>query len=87
MTGAHHHNRSRRLSLRTKLAFSAGSLEEATVTAASIATMLFYNQILGLSASLCGVVFLVASIVDGISDPLVGAYSDRIRSRWGRDIH
>lgn len=84
MTGAHHHNRSRRLSLRTKLAFSAGSLEEATVTAASIATMLFYNQILGLSASLCGVVFLVASIVDGISDPLVGAYSDRIRSRWGR---
>ena len=46
--------------------------------------MLFYNQILGLSASLCGVVFLVASIVDGISDPLVGAYSDRIRSRWGR---
>ncbi len=59
-------DRSRRLPLRTKLAFSAGALEEAMVGAASMATMLFYNQVLGLSASLCGVVFLIASIVDGI---------------------
>ena len=78
--------RSRRLSRRTKLAFSAGSLEEAVVGAASFATMLFYNQVLGLSASLCGIVFLVASVVDGISDPLVGAFSDQFRSRWGRPI-
>ena len=77
-------DRHRRLSRRTKLAFSAGSLEEAMVGAAGVATMLFYNQVLGLSASLCGVVFLVASIVDGISDPIVGAFSDRLRSRWGR---
>lgn len=56
-------DRSRRLPLRTKLAFSAGSLEEAVVGAAGIATMLYYNQVLGLSASLCGVVFLIASVV------------------------
>ena len=54
------------------------------VGAASMATMLFYNQVLGLSASLSGVVFLIASIVDGISDPIVGAYSDQFKSRWGR---
>ena len=54
------------------------------VGAASIATMLFYNQVLGLSATLCGVVFLIASVVDGISDPLVGAFSDQFKSRWGR---
>ena len=77
-------DRSRRLPLRTKLAFSSGSLEEAVVGAASFATMLFYNQVLGLSASLCGVVFLIASVVDGISDPIVGAFSDQFRSRWGR---
>lgn len=52
--------------------------------AAGIATMLYYNQVLGLSAILCGVVFLIASIIDGISDPLVGAFSDQFRSRWGR---
>ena len=76
--------RSRQLPRRTKLAFPAGSLEEAVVGAAGIATMLFYNQVLGLSASLCGVVFLIASVVDGISDPIVGAFSDQFKSRWGR---
>lgn len=45
--------------------------------------MLFYNQVLGLSASLCGIVFLIASIVDGISDPLIGAYSDQLKAVGG----
>ncbi len=76
--------RERKIPTSTKLAFSAGSLEEAIVGAAGIATMLFYNQVLGLSASLCGVVFLIASVVDGISDPIVGAFSDQFKSRWGR---
>jgi|TARA_B110000259_G_scaffold188451_1_gene247605 GPH family glycoside/pentoside/hexuronide:cation symporter len=84
MTSSQPLERSRRLPLRTKLAFSAGSVEEAIVGAASMATMLFYNQVLGLSAGLCGVVFLIASIVDGVSDPLIGAFSDRFKSRWGR---
>ena len=76
--------RNRKVPLRTKLAFSSGALQEAAVAAAGIATMLFYNQVLGLPAYLCGVAFLIASIVDGISDPLVGAFSDHFRSRWGR---
>ena len=70
--------------LKTKIAFSSGALEEAAVSAAGVATMLFYNQVLGVSASLCGVVFLVASIVDAVSDPLIGSLSDNFRSRWGR---
>ena len=52
--------------------------------AAGIATMLFYNQGLGLSASLCGVVFLISSVVDGISDPIVGACSDQFQESLGR---
>lgn len=54
------------------------------VGAAGVATMLFYNQVLGLSAALCGAAFLVASIFDAISDPLAGALSDSVRTRWGR---
>jgi Na+/melibiose symporter-like transporter len=54
------------------------------VTAAGITTMLFYNQVLGVSPELCGIAFLVANIVDAISDPLVGTLSDRFKSRWGR---
>ena len=70
--------------LKTKLAFSAGSLEEAMLGAAGIATMVFYNQVLGVSAALCGVVFLVSSIIDAVSDPLIGSWSDNFHSRWGR---
>ena len=72
------------VSLKTKLAFSSGALEEAMIGAAGIATMVFYNQVLGVSAALCGTVFLVASIIDAVSDPLIGAWSDSLRSRWGR---
>lgn len=77
-------DRARRVPLTTKIAYAIGSLEGAVVGIASMATLLFYNQIHGVSASLCGTAFLVASIIDGISDPLVGAYSDQFRSRWGR---
>jgi Na+/melibiose symporter-like transporter len=76
--------RTQKVPLWTKIAFSTGALDEAVMGAAGVATMLFYNQVLGVSAYLCGVVFLVASIVDAVSDPLVGAISDNFRSRWGR---
>ena len=76
--------RRRKLSVKTKLLFASGSLQEAVVTAGGIVTVLFYNQVLGVSPALAGTAFLIASIVDAISDPLIGAISDRFRSRWGR---
>ena len=72
------------ISVKTKLMFSSGALEEAMVGAASAVTMVFYNQVLGVSAGLCGVVFLITSIIDAVSDPLVGSWSDNFHSRWGR---
>ena len=54
------------------------------ISAAGVATMVFYNQVLGVDPWLCGVVFFVASVVDAVSDPLVGSWSDNFRSRWGR---
>jgi glycoside/pentoside/hexuronide:cation symporter, GPH family len=76
--------RKRKLSLRTKLSFSSGSLEEAMLGAAGVATMIYYNQVLDVSAALCGTVFLIASMIDAVSDPLVGALSDSVNTRWGR---
>lgn len=77
-------DRRRRVPLRTKLAFSSGAFQEGMVVAGRITTLIFYNQVLGVSAALCGVAYLIASIVDAVSDPMVGAISDRFRSRWGR---
>ena len=76
--------RRRKLSVRTKLIFASGALQEATVTIGGIATVLYYNQVLGVSPSMVGLAFLIVSIIDGVSDPLIGALSDRAQSRWGR---
>jgi Na+/melibiose symporter-like transporter len=76
--------RKRKVPLRTKLAYSAGTLNEGVVSAAGIATLIYYNQVLGVSPSLCGIAFTIASVVDAISDPLMGAISDRVNTRWGR---
>jgi Na+/melibiose symporter-like transporter len=46
--------------------------------------MIYYNQVLEVSVSLCGLAFLIASIVDAVNDPLIGSLSDSWRSRWGR---
>lgn len=46
--------------------------------------LLYYNQILGVQATGVSLVLATALIVDAISDPLVGAYSDQLRSRLGR---
>lgn len=77
-------DRRRKVPVRTKLLFASGALQEATVTAGGIATVLFYNQVLGVAPSLVGTAFLIVSIIDAVSDPLIGTLSDRLQSRFGR---
>ena len=44
----------------------------------------FYAKEVGLSIGMVGLVFLLARLWDGISDPIVGTLSDRTNSRFGR---
>jgi Na+/melibiose symporter-like transporter len=46
--------------------------------------LIYYNQVLGLSAGKVGFALLVALIFDAVSDPLVGYWSDRTNSKIGR---
>ena len=78
--------RRRKLPVGVKLLFASGALQEASVTAGGIVTIIFYNQVLGVSPTLAGTAFLIASIVDAISDPLIGSISDRFRSVWGLSL-
>jgi Na+/melibiose symporter-like transporter len=50
----------------------------------SLFLMIYYNQVLGVSAALVGLALLIATIIDAISDPLVGHFSDNFHSKWGR---
>jgi len=46
--------------------------------------LIYYNQVLGLNALLAASAMAIALVVDAITDPLVGIWSDRVRTKWGR---
>jgi Na+/melibiose symporter-like transporter len=46
--------------------------------------LIFYNQLLGLPAQLVGLAIMIALIIDGFIDPVIGHVSDRFHSRLGR---
>ncbi|MCZ6500948.1 MAG: MFS transporter [Gammaproteobacteria bacterium] len=69
----------------TKLFWGIGQIGEGVKNSAFNSFLLFYyNQILGVSATLTAIALAVAVLFDAISDPLAGSVSDRFQSRWGR---
>lgn len=50
----------------------------------SIFLLFYYTDSVGLPAATAGVIYMIASIWDGVIDPVMGALADRTRSRWGR---
>ncbi len=43
-----------------------------------------YAKYFGVSLAALGTAMLVGRLFDAFTDPLVGAYSDSLKSRWGR---
>ena len=46
--------------------------------------LVYYNQVLGLDPARAGLALALALVVDAITDPLVGVWSDQAHTRWGR---
>lgn len=46
--------------------------------------LIFYSQVIGLDSRLVGLAITVALIFDAFVDPVIGYWSDNLRSRWGR---
>ena len=74
------------LSMGTKIAYGVADLGIALLTASIQFFLLFYyTDILGIDPGIAGTALLVGKLTwDAINDPLVGYFSDRTRSRWGR---
>tara|TARA_R110000787_G_scaffold34830_1_gene89894 strand:+ start:506 stop:1939 length:1434 start_codon:yes stop_codon:yes gene_type:complete len=73
------------ITVKTRLLYGAGGAVAAAKEAAyTMFILLFYTQVLGLSGTITGLIIAISLVWDGVSDPLVGSLSDRLRSRFGR---
>ena len=78
--------RGAKLTLPVKLSLSLGwPIENIVLLSFELFILFYYTQVLGLSGTLTGAALFVAMGVDGLSDPILGTFSDNLRrSRWGR---
>jgi GPH family glycoside/pentoside/hexuronide:cation symporter len=74
-----------RLSFATKLTYGAGYIPDVIMNNV-VATlgMAIYSVELGVSAALIGLAISLPRLWEAFTDPLVGQWSDRTRTRWGR---
>jgi Na+/melibiose symporter-like transporter len=73
------------LKVQTKLLYGLGSAAYGVKDAAfRTFLLLYYNQVVGVPADLVSAAILVALVADALSDPVVGQWSDSLRTRWGR---
>ena len=74
-----------KLAYNTKLAFGIGQIAEGIQVAAFLFFLLFYyNQVLGVPGTLCGIALALSLLFDAITDPLIGNLSDAWRGKMGR---
>jgi len=74
-----------RLSFWTKLAYGTGDWSTASFgTLRQLFYAIFLTDVVGLEPRLASFVALVGILWDAVNDPIVGALTDRVRTRWGR---
>ena len=70
--------------LTTQLLWSSGSIASGAVfNAMAIFALFFMTSVLEISAALAGTLLLVTKLYDAVTDPIMGAISDRTEHRWG----
>ena len=75
----------RKPSLGTKFAYGLGMIAYAVKDhGLKYFLLIFYAQVIGLDPRLVSTALLIALIADAFSDPIVGYWSDNLRSKWGR---
>ncbi|MEL7112265.1 MAG: MFS transporter [Pseudomonadota bacterium] len=69
----------------TKLAYGFGAVGDGVKNNGfEYFLLLYYGQVLGVDFALVGAALLTAMIVDGFTDPIVGYWSDNLRTKFGR---
>jgi Na+/melibiose symporter-like transporter len=73
------------ITLGTKLFYGFGSIAYGVKDQGfAYLLLIYYNQVLHLPAAQVGFAILIVLMIDAFLDPLIGQWSDMVRSRWGR---
>ena len=75
-----------RLNLPSKLAYGFGSVGYGVAGVALASSLLtpYLNRVMGLQAIWVGTVLMLTLMLDAVIDPMIGQFSDNLRSRFGR---
>ena len=73
-----------RIPIFQKAIYSIGGLVNSLQAAALGAMVIVLNIGLGMNPALVGLVGAIPRLIDAISDPVTGYFSDNFRTRWGR---
>ena len=67
-----------------KFFYSVGQFVESGYLAINAFIFFYYTAVLGLSGSMVGAALAISMTLDAALDPLIGSWSDSVRSRFGR---
>ena len=77
--------RSQPLSFKAKLFQGIGAIPDTVKNwVLNTFALFYYSQLLGLDAFSVSAVLALAMLFDAVTDPVVGAFSDNLQTRWGR---
>ena len=73
------------ISVKEKVGYGLGDAASAIIfQTVMLFLAYFYTDIYGLPPAIIGTLFLVVRVFDAITDPLMGAITDRTQTRWGK---
>ncbi|MGY0564536.1 MAG: MFS transporter, partial [Paraglaciecola chathamensis] len=73
------------VSVKEKIAYGLGDTASNIVfQSVMLFLSFFYTDIFGISPAVVGTLFLVVRIFDAVTDPLMGAMTDRTKTKYGK---
>jgi GPH family glycoside/pentoside/hexuronide:cation symporter len=79
------HSETQKISVKEKIGFSLGDGAANLIFQTMMLLQLsFYTDTFGLTAGAAAALFLIARLWGAVADPIMGAISDRTKTRWGK---